>query len=249
MPYGFRVTGDFGIQIDADYHNLMLVASGVTPILISVGSFEDVVYVGASGCTPVLAISCTSRASIQQVTVSGTTWTWRIFIPYSTTSGTFDSGFGSVSHTPAAVGWYVFDKAPAAPSTGYGMAVFDASGATVYDSNRRSMRVVGVLTSPSIAGYLADSTFPPQATFTGTSGRAYACVYAGSRYRYHRFQTGGSLGFWHTGYVIDGFTVNGLTVTAGDTLPYYDLSGSGSNLVTYYSTSAQSNLVLDVTGY
>lgn len=246
MTYGFRVTGNYGLQIDDTYHNLMMVAKGATATLSSVGAYEDVVYVGSAGCTPVLAISCTSRASIGQVTVSGNTWTWRLFVPYTPNSGTHDIGNGGVTQTPAAVNWYVFDKPPAAPTSGYGLVVWDASGNVVFDSTRKAMRVVGVLTSPSIAGYSASASFPTPATFTGVSGRAYACVYAGSRYRLHQCLNGG---FWRTAYVIDGFSVNGTAVVAGDALPFYNISGSGAYSVTYYSTAAQNNLVLDVTGY
>ena len=49
--------------------------------------------------------------------------------------------------------------------------------------------------------------------------------------------------------MLDGFSVNGAAVLVGDALPQYNLSGSGSYAVTYYSTAAQNNLVLDVTGY
>lgn len=245
MSYGFRVTGDYGIQIDADYRNLMLVAKGATASLVSL-STETVSYTGSAGCTPVLAISCTGRASISQVTVSGNTWTWTLFVPYTPNSGTFDNGCSGVGGAGGVVNWYVFDKPPAAPATGFGLVVFDAAGGTVFDSSRLAMRVVGVLTSPSIAGLSASGAFPIPGAFTGTAGRSYACVYAGSRYRYHTIQNSG---LWHTGYVLDGFSVNGAAVLVGDALPQYDVSGSGSYAVTYYSTAAQNNLVLDVTGY
>lgn len=247
MAFGFSVYGDDGIQIDDNYRNLMLVAKGTTATLISVGAVAEVTYTGAAGCTPVLAISCTSLASVMSVSVVGNTWTWGLSVLYRPNSGAFDDGCTGVTHTSAAVDWYVFDKPPAAPSVGFGLVVRDGDGAVVFDSSRRAMRVVGVLTAPSIVGYTADRSFPIPAAFTGLSGRSYACVYAGSRYRFHRCRY--MILLWQAGYVMDGFSVNGTAVLSGDALPYYDLSSAGGYNLSMYNNSAQNNLVLDVTGY
>ena len=246
MTFGFQVIGDGGIQIDANYRNLMLVAKGTTAILMSAGSVEAVSYTGAAGCTPVLALSCTRLAAVMYVVVSGNTWTWHISVLYRPMSGTFDDGSSGVVHMPATINWYVFDKPPAAPSTGFGLVVRDETGGVVFDSSRRSMRVVGQVASQSIVGYSANSSFPSPGTFTGAAGRSYACVYAGTRYRLHQCR---DMLFWQTGYVVDGFSVNGASVVVGDALPFYNLTGFGSYALSIYSGSAQNNLVLDVTGY
>lgn len=247
MTFGFTVSGDSGVQIDANYQNLGLVLQGTTPLL-SLTNY-NVVYTGTAASTPVIAIyvAAAARASVMSVSRAGNTWTWNIDVHYTPGTGTggFDNSNGtSVAQPSATVDYYVFDKLAAAASSGWGIAVYDASGQPVYDHLQKPMRIAGVLTTSSQVGRTSTSFFNPT-VWTGSAGRKYALVFGGARSRYHIYLAGQYV----QAYCVDAVYMSGANVTVGDMMMYFSIQGSGTTRCDLYNPQPTSNLILDVTGY
>ena len=219
MPVGLEVYNDSGVyQIDGSAPNYMLKASGSGTCNTAQTTGGRTRYYTTIAVTsseaPLIALGNTShRMLVYAVSVSGSTWTFMIVS--STNGATFN--------------YYVFDK-NVTPSGTVGLEVYNASGALLYKSGGKPLRIVG-----AGAG-------------TYASGRTYAC-----------FQTSNGFNFTAIDFASDGeityssflgaFTVASNVVTElGFQYENYTYSGD----VDFYDEYTDPNyalIVIDVTHF
>jgi hypothetical protein len=119
--------------------------------------YYDVVV--TSAVNPMVAISCTDYVGTQLVSISGSTWTYRI-----------------VAATAVTFTYYIFDQVLSSTSPGYGLEVYNSSGSIIFSSMSKNLNMkayIGAFTyyTPSgNAAYYGSST-------TMTSGATYAVVH------------------------------------------------------------------------
>jgi hypothetical protein len=154
VAFGVKFVNDAGtVQVDENYANLALRAKAtvttttLAPVVGGGTSYVDVVYTG--GSTPMLALSCAALAAAPQLTVSGTTFTWRVYV------------LGAVG---TAVTYYVFDR-PAASTETHGVRVRDAAGSLTFDSGQKYLRVIDTVDLAGSGG-VGTKQYP--------AGKAYA---------------------------------------------------------------------------
>lgn len=143
MQARIRVVHDDGdIQIDQDYSNYLFASKVTVTTDTSFGSqgasYKDIVVTSAT--RPVLALqSFTEPATYTLVSVSGSTWTFRVWV--GPTGTVYDT-------TGLSVTVYIFDIH--LPISGLpGIRVFDSSGNLKFDSGHKPMRVLSMLVNPS----------------------------------------------------------------------------------------------------
>ncbi len=155
MATGIKITNASGTtQIDESYFNLVLIDK--QSVSISAGSGANYDYSVNAGDVCVIAISMpTHNFTIIAASASGGTWTYRINI------------LGGGGPT-AAFTIYAFGKCPT-PTETVGLKVQGPSGQTIFHSQFKPMRVVGV--SPGDTG------------FTGPSGRDLAVILTAAQVR------------------------------------------------------------------
>lgn len=151
MAIGISVAGDGGqIQIDQLYKNLAVASSGTATTnntIVSAVGWTVTVSI-SSATSPIIAIASADYASVLQLAVSGSTYTWTITV----------TGYSAKTFS-----YWIFD-APSTSAASMGMRVWDASSNLVFDSGQKYMRIAGGQT-PTSAG-----------SATYTSGRTYAVV-------------------------------------------------------------------------
>lgn len=165
MPIGLQVLNDDGnIVIDEEYRNFTLHAKGTATMGSSDIGGTAAIYactITATGCTtPMLALKSASYVSVIGAAVSGGTWTYEIYS--NTPSFTFD--------------WYVFDVATL-PADTFGFAVYNSSGALVFHSSNKAMRVVR--SDPAGTGETTGIAL--------TAGRTYAVIQGANGWRARNF--------------------------------------------------------------
>ena len=102
-----------------------------------------------------LAIRSASAVYVERITVSGDSWTWRLL---ATSGVSFD--------------WFCFDLADAVSIDTFGLEIYSASGARVYHSSQKPLRVAGEYGYGDGDG----STYDSVAAIALTSGRSYAVI-------------------------------------------------------------------------
>jgi hypothetical protein len=167
MTAGFESINDAGTyQITDSYPNVQFkskatVTMSSTTYVTGGPSFGDISFyyydvVVTGAIYPVVALASTDFVSLTKLTISGTTWTYRI-----------------ASAVAATITYYVFDRAPT--TANYGLEIYDASGNLTFSSASKNMDMKSYLSSftyytPSgAAAYYASD-------ITMTSGRTYAIV-------------------------------------------------------------------------
>lgn len=130
MPYGFRIVGDHGVvQIDQDYTNLALVASGAVAVPSGMVGAQVVV---PNLVSPIFCIRTPSGAPVNVTSnqaLPSPTYTLR-------------------SETAATVNWYVFDRS-APVSSGHGITVRRADGSVAYNTDWKVMKIGGAAAVPA----------------------------------------------------------------------------------------------------
>lgn len=158
MAIGITITGTSGaVQIDELYKNLAVVASGSsttdTPNIF--GYSKDITL--SSGTSPLIAIKCDSFHAVVGLAVSGASYTWTIAV--DAPSGTsFD--------------YWIFDS-PSSSAATMGMLVWDASGALVFDSGLKYLRIADLKTISAASGSQAYTSGRTYAAITATAGVVY----------------------------------------------------------------------------
>jgi len=162
MAYGLRVFGDAGnVQLDETYRNFHLIGKGTASTNTSSTQGDSSTgTVTVTGCTiPILAVRCSTHGVTYNVqSVSGSTWTFRVFA-----SG---AGFATFE-------WFCFDMVSQPPSGKWGLRVFNSAGQVTFDSNFKPMRVVDFIKNFDLAG---TNGTPTNVTKTYTAGRSYTAV-------------------------------------------------------------------------
>ena len=119
--------------------------------------YYDVVI--TSAINPMVAVSSTSYIGTQLVSISGSTWTYRI-----------------VAATAVTFTYYIFDQVASSTSPGYGLEVYNSSGTIVFSSMSKNLNIQGFLggftyyTPAGNAAYYGS-------TVTMTAGPTYAVVH------------------------------------------------------------------------
>ena len=189
MAVGFEAINNYGsVLIDANYKNLRLISKQSFTKAAGVGS----VTISVPNCvTPIGAIihNDNTGGAVTGARIDGTTFEFVIVAS------------ASLQVTGTA---YIFDAA--APTTlGYGMQVFDANGACVFDSGDKMMRI----TDLEKHAYQSINGYPrfPEYSVTYPAGRTYAvCTNVEGILRYP------VLGGQYGAYFVSRFTTNGNTI-------------------------------------
>lgn len=140
--YGFYVLNDSGgVQIDQNYRNFVLLASGTglssgAAVTDPYPSIAKTVYVRPSGSTGSIQIASSAAGTFSAQTAGTGNWDWVIF-------------------ADAAL-------APAPPDT-WGIRVFDATGGIVFDSAFTPMHPLGMVTA-TLGGGVTSGTLPAAAS-------------------------------------------------------------------------------------
>lgn len=228
MAYGLRIIGSHGVaQIDHEYRNLTLIEKGTLNLATRDIGFSEPIYYGLVGpksglTSPVLALRPLGDTScgVWYLSRAGGNWTWQI----DGTSGA--PGAGQVE-------WFLFDVAPSAPASGFGLAVYTPAGEVAFHHNMKPMRVAGPM----------------------VGGRTYAMAIADPAYSYSYTNLGES--FDMPGYNDYGYASEMNVVVPSIALTRITLS----NFITQYMPGTQppnqpippnshsAKLLLDVTHY
>ena len=222
MAYGLKILNSStgSVQIDDTYKNLVLASKGtVTTVNQGIYSwvYADVSYTSANN--PILATSCSTLGTcIWGISKVGNTYTWRITTAGATT-----------------VDWYIFDEPPTTPpNTGYGIKVFNSSGAVVYTNSLLNLNVAA-------ARYSSNYTTSMPANFSGTGKYAVISgLFTGRIFAYTDFTSGTMQDL----YGLDWRWVPGTGVTFGEHLIQSSNTGSYNRLM-----GNTSLLIADVTNY
>lgn len=198
MATGIKIYNDSGtIQIDESYFNLVLIDKFTTTILVPVTTAYD--YTFTSEIVAIAVKAYPETFTVTAVANSGGTWTYRLtFFNNPDTTGTCTFTV------------YAFGKPPT-PTETVGLAVYDPTGAVIFHSQFKPMRIIAVVGSTS--GY------------TGPSGRDLAVLTIGlSMYGFSVFPTTVTDTFSQrvTGNIIQSFQT---TVSAGG-VPGFARAGS-----------------------
>lgn len=129
MTAGLQVYGSHGvIQIDQDYRNFVVVASGskVSGDWVASGASNYLQIVVTSATAPLLAFKCAEQVGLGYTAISGSTWTITL-----------------LTNNPAALDYWVFDVSPAASPASFGLEIYNASSERVFHTSQKPMRVVG----------------------------------------------------------------------------------------------------------
>lgn len=156
MAYGFRARASSGlIQIDQDYDNFALLASGSANTDNDLGtSSYTTIAMPLGAISPVIALYSTTPTLIIQAT--------------TTSFSVFAKGL-----SPQTFEWFIFDEVITAPGPGYGIRVRDpVTGKVRFDSRLKYMRVVGEGTLD--AANISSTT--DWGAISGATGRKLAAV-------------------------------------------------------------------------
>lgn len=153
MPAGLQVYNQSNglIQIDQNYKTWGVRTNGSSGSWTSTtgyyyGSTMYYIDITVTATTPMLALSCENDVTIINISNSGSSWTWRILCNLNDKT----------------LYWWVFDTQDnISIADNYGLEIFDDTGARVYHSTSKPLRVVGGGAS---------------GTFTGSVGRTYAAI-------------------------------------------------------------------------
>lgn len=238
MPAGFSAYTDTGyIQITEAYSNLTFKQK----ITVSTpggtglgGTAVNGTFTVSSVNSPVLAFRTTGYVTLDQVTVSGSNWTYRIL------------------HTGTSVDVYVFDYPNYAQSPGsFGLQVFKADGSLAFDSTMKYARI-DLVQAPAGPFPTWNGVWPPNtnqtASVTANSGRTYAVALSYIRSGSIIVASGGTDQYQ---ILVDGVSINGATAsmammrTAGS---YWVDQGSGPGWDYYRQSAPPPILFFDVTG-
>jgi hypothetical protein len=158
MPVGLQVYGSHGVlQIDENYKNLVVVASGskVTGDWTFAGGSYYVQITVTNFVTPLIAFKSDEDVGLGYSSISGSNWT-----------------FTFLTNNPAAMSYWVFDQSPSASPGNVGLEVYNNSGERVYHSEQKPMRVAGV--GPGT--YASGRTY---AAIRGDAGMSWTTVPSG----------------------------------------------------------------------
>lgn len=216
MPVGFQCFTDNGtVQIDENFVCSSFRLGGTITATLGwdypPNRYYDIVVTSAT--FPMIALtSASAYVTIAGISVSGTTWTFRVLV----VGGDYTFQY------------YVYDKPVAPTGPGFGFQVFKPDGDLVWDSNQSVMPYVGVIAAGN--------------NYVGASGRKYAFIHTshieayydtnidtlGSYYTYWSFSIGAhrrtSNGIEYTNTV---FSSGGNTGTQGPDPFYPGLGGNG----------------------
>jgi hypothetical protein len=153
-PYGFRIVGEHGVtQVDQDYKNLAVCASGSLSPPSDPTTYINVVY---TGINPIIAFSCPQTYVVAGPhIISGNTWTFRLRAP---AGGSFT------------IKYWIFDEPPGLGLPTHGLVVRNEAGDITFRSDHRYMR---------IANWVQQSFNVNTETFALDVGRSYAVVCTG----------------------------------------------------------------------
>lgn len=155
--YGLRILNTAGtVQIDELYKNMEVRAVGTATTTMAYSGAASIAEIAYSGANPILVIRSANPATLYKQQVSGSSWTFYVVV---------------LGATGQSVDYWIFDNPDNATPTGYGLAVYSASGDVIFNSNKKYLRVVDFFKG---TGWSADNR-------TYVSGRVYgfATVFAG----------------------------------------------------------------------
>lgn len=179
MTYGIRITNPIGeLVLSSDTYfpvylgmatfvsTTQAVGTGSASTGTGTGGFSTLTFNYAGQIVPVLGLPPGFRGAINQVTLSGSTWTIKV----SYTDGSQNSDLSSPAfgmHIQAAPTVYVFGFPTALGGT-YGLAIYNASGVLVGDLTRQPLVIRQRVALPEnvITGTVTPLTLP------GIAGRA-----------------------------------------------------------------------------
>ena len=158
MPAGLQIYGSHGVlQIDENYKNLVVVASGSKASgdwTASGGSYYVQITV-TDFVTPMVAFKSDEDVGLGYTSISGANWT-----------------FTFLTNNPAAMSYWVFDQSPSASPASFGFEVYTAAGERVFHSSQKPLRVVGV----GAGTYASGRTY---AAIRGDAGMSWTTVSSG----------------------------------------------------------------------
>lgn len=222
MAAGLQIINDYGTVLISDTDFVLQLKNKVT-ITTNTGvpRYAEVTLNNVD--SPLIALKCSTHlVGITKRVRSGSSLTIGVTAATPNQSVTFDV--------------YHFDK-PVTPAAGtYGLQVFDANGACVFDSNKCSAVAVAI--------------DPPSGLWTGTVGRSYAFAPYSSYAKYETWMEGDKGNYE---YYINPAQTNGHQVDVRNSylLEYaYDIPGAIEPYgPSSFVTGRAGGLILDVTGY
>ena len=119
--------------------------------------YYDVVI--TSAVNPMVAVASTSYVGTQLVSISGSTWTYRI-----------------VAASAVTFTYYIFDQVLSSVSPGYGLEVYNSSGTIVFSSANKNLNIQGFIGGFTYYTPEGEAAYYGSAV-TMTSGPTYAVVH------------------------------------------------------------------------
>lgn len=240
MPTGLQIKNDNGdICIDEEYRNFTLKTSGSATIGTTDINTPGAVYaiykadIAVTNCTsPVIALRATTDyVSVLGTTVSGSTYTFTV--ASNTSNFSFD--------------YWVFDVA-SLPADTFGFEVYNSTGALVFHSSNKALRVVGAYDASGTGG---------TANVTLTAGRTYAVVQGANGWRFRDRSVIGVYRYTHycAGHKFSGTDLYVPYPAIGTTMPAnaplkIDHYASGSTVETSYTPAQVPKFIaIDVTNF
>ncbi len=215
MGYGGLFVTDFGNDlIDETFKSLALISKGTltTDTAHPLGSSKIFSFIGTH---PLLALQDSTPFGIHQQGLSGSNWQVEV---WST------GAIGTV------INWFLFDDVPAVAPSGYGLAVWNAGGDLVFDSNKKYLRIEDFVHAVG--------------TYTLTAGRSYAAIFANGKERIISVSDHGSGAGWNTNWDLYGADIDSNVVTVSQNNWQ---SGNGPDDLTY--VPGLDLLLIDVTNF
>lgn len=169
MSYGVEFRNEGGIvQIDSSYGNYYLSQSGSPSSTAISGTGTGIssllypqswVVITIVGINPLIAFRSSAKSFLYNVSQSGSNWTFTI------------ATFGAVG---TIINYYIYDTYPTPAGTGWGLEVYDSSGAVTFSSERKYLRVIDQLAG---AYNFVDGVSNWNGTsYSYTPGRTYALI-------------------------------------------------------------------------
>ncbi|MCR9222924.1 MAG: hypothetical protein NXH70_02545 [Hyphomonas sp.] len=143
MPVGIEITDDSGnTVINPDMKNFGLIATGQVATNLVIGTanlrYVDITFSGRS--SPLLALHGSAWCGLLGVTVSGSTYTWRV-----------------VARSGTLIQYWLFDEF-ATPTETFGLEVFNSGGERIYHSGSGGLRVLGFFSDQDLSQSFTDGT-------------------------------------------------------------------------------------------
>lgn len=230
MPVGIQVFGDSGaVQIDDNYANLSLAGKGALNPGNPSQDGGNVMTVSTAAANAIIFLRASGLVKLGAISDSGGTRTFTIQMATGVTS----------------CAYWIFGKPPA-PTSNFGLQIFDANGNCTFDATLKYMRVIGAVnTSSTPLGGAVGGNFG----LPGVGPGGYAVAFADPGYIVEQLHA--SQGFQPTIYRMNatfGHLINGNTLKVSNFSTVAGITYPGGYNVTYSWRPPQSAIILDVTG-